>query len=225
METVQVGKSEEIIREVNGKKLYKVLLKGESCHGGCMKWKVGVWYHFDGQPRICEQGFHLTTAPFQSWFKWGCDIYEAEAKGITTWRDDKCVCTDVRLIRKIPKHPSVRTTERFIKNLKKIPCFKPDGNPLPEWKLYTANTWNAAWAAALAAAGDAARNAAWNAALDAALDAALMAQFLICAHLPIKNKDKHFAHVKARMQVWEKGYGLVCDVDGVLYVYSKKAEV
>jgi hypothetical protein len=31
---------------------------------------------------------------------------------------------------------------------------------------------------------------------------------------------KHIAHVNARMEVWRKGYGLYCDVNGVLYCYG-----
>ena len=49
-----------------------------------------------------------------------------------------------------------------------------------------------------------------------------MTEFLVCQHLPIKDKKKHFAHAKARMRVWQKGYALLYDVNGVLYVYSNK---
>jgi hypothetical protein len=31
---------------------------------------------------------------------------------------------------------------------------------------------------------------------------------------------KHRRHMQARMEVWKKGYGLLCDVDGVLYCYG-----
>ena len=37
--------------------------------------------------------------------------------------------------------------------------------------------------------------------------------------LKFKDKAKHLKHTKARWEVWQKGYGLLCDVDGVLYVY------
>jgi hypothetical protein len=33
---------------------------------------------------------------------------------------------------------------------------------------------------------------------------------------------KHRKHVRDRWRVWQKGYGLACDVDGVLYVYAVK---
>ena len=94
---------------------------------------------------------------------------------------------------------------------------------------YTA--WNAAWnaadmdaaRAAGEAAGDAARDTAWNAAGDTAWNAAgdttVFARMLCCIDLDVELK--HLLHLNARMEVWRKGYGLLCDVDGVLYVYQK----
>jgi hypothetical protein len=43
---------------------------------------------------------------------------------------------------------------------------------------------------------------------------------IICDGL--KLDPKHIKHAEAEMQVWRKGYGLVCDVNGVLYVYGVK---
>ena len=31
---------------------------------------------------------------------------------------------------------------------------------------------------------------------------------------------KHIDHANARWEVWQKGYALLCDVQGVLYVYA-----
>jgi hypothetical protein len=80
--------------------------------------------------------------------------------------------------------------------------------------------WAAAWAAAGAAAGAAARDAAGNAAWAAARAAALYAQFIICQDL--KLPTKHIKHIKDRWRVWQKGYGLLCDINDVLYVYGIK---
>jgi hypothetical protein len=44
----------------------------------------------------------------------------------------------------------------------------------------------------------------------------------IVSDLPVD--QKHRDHVKARMEVWQKGYCLFCDVDGVLYVYAAEGE-
>lgn len=32
---------------------------------------------------------------------------------------------------------------------------------------------------------------------------------------------KHIKHAEARWAVWQAGYGLLCDVSGVLYVYRR----
>jgi len=111
------------------------------------------------------------------------------------------------------------------------------------WDAAWAAAWNAAGDAAWAAAGDAARaaardaardaaraaarnaardaagDAAWAAAWNAAGGAALIAQVLICRGL--KLDKKHIVHAEARWDVWKRGYGLLCDVDGIFYVYKK----
>jgi len=70
----------------------------------------------------------------------------------------------------------------------------------------------AAWDAAGVAARDAAGVAAWDAATYSRVT-------FICDGL--KLEQEHRVHVKKRMEVWQKGYGLYCDVNGVLYVYKK----
>ena len=99
------------------------------------------------------------------------------------------------------------------------------------WNAARDAAWDAAWGAtrdaargatrnaARSAARDAARAAAWGAAMDAAWGAALISDYIITSDLDFKDKEKHLAHAKARWEVWQKGYGLLCDVDGVLYVY------
>ena len=80
--------------------------------------------------------------------------------------------------------------------------------------------WDVARDVARAAAWDVARDAARAAAWDAARDAALMARMEIVKDLKIDKK--HIAHAKARWEVWQKGYALLCDVNRVLYVYEKE---
>ena len=77
---------------------------------------------------------------------------------------------------------------------------------------------DSAWDSAL----DSARNSALDSARDSARDSALLASFIIVDDLKFKDKKKHYDHAKARWEVWQKGYGLLCDVDGVLYVYAVK---
>ena len=85
--------------------------------------------------------------------------------------------------------------------------------------------WDAAGAAARAAARDAARDAAGDAAgaaaRAAAWDAALYSRVLVCTGFDLD--EKHINHARARMEVWKQGYGLHCDVNGVLYVYRRLA--
>ena len=108
------------------------------------------------------------------------------------------------------------------KEIPSVPFFKPDGKPKKEWRIFYGESWDAAMDAARDAARDAASGAARDAASDAAWDAALFSEYIITADLKFKDKEKHLKHVKARWEVWQKGYGLICDVDGVLYVYAVK---
>ena len=75
---------------------------------------------------------------------------------------------------------------------------------------------NAAWKATRKATRKAARGAAWAAAWDAAL---CMDTCCICKGLPLS--QRHVDHVARRMDVWRHGYGVQCDVDGVLYCYER----
>jgi len=242
-------------------KLYKILVDGKSCHGGDMVWslpkgtKPGEWMTCEGELKICSRGIHLTKEPFR-WYKANCELYEAEAKDIQEWENDKCVCRSARLIKKLP-HPKWWTdTFKWIDTLKDIKWLKPDGKPNKEWKLFRtraaagnaalnttknaawdvawaaawdvawaagwAAAWaaagNGAWAAGWAAAGNGAGDAAWAAAGDVAGDAGLYARILVCSDL--KLDKKHIEHAKKRMEVWQKGYSLYCDVNGELYVYE-----
>ena len=84
---------------------------------------------------------------------------------------------------------------------------------------FGADDWRkvaAAWDAAVAAAWDAARAAAGAAARDAALHGQ-------CLVVKDKIDPKHLSHAKARWDVWERGYALLCDVNWTLYVYAKEA--
>lgn len=78
------------------------------------------------------------------------------------------------------------------------------------------DVWFAAW--------DAASNgvAVWDAVADAAKDAVLWASVLMCQDLSLP--QTHIEHARARMDVWRRGYGLLCDVDGKLYVYQEEGE-
>ena len=132
--------------------------------------------------------------------------------------------------------------DAFLKSIKDVPFFKPDSCPKPEWKMFYGKDWGAAWGAAWDAARDAAwdaaSGAAWGAARDAARgaargaardaasgaargaasDAARMVRNILTSDLKIA--QKHRDYMRARWEVWTKGYGCYCDVNGVLYVYA-----
>jgi hypothetical protein len=189
--------------------LYKVLVNGESCHGGRLRWSLptptadggytpGDWHRVTGPLVICQSGIHLTTAPYQSWWKWDADLYEADAEEVAGWDGDKCVCRAARLTRPVPPPAWWQACLEIVAAIPRTPWFQRVHPPEAAWRVFP--TWAAAWdaagaaawaaarnaardaarAAAGAAAGDAARNAAgaaawdaaWAAAWDAARDAA-----------------------------------------------------
>jgi len=102
------------------------------------------------------------------------------------------------------------------------------------------STWNAireiARDAAMGTVKEMARTLPWGAERGAELSALLKAAgtSAVCAgvlsdciithDMNVKDKERHMSHAKARWEVWNKGYGLLCDVEGVLYVYAKKSE-
>jgi hypothetical protein len=241
---------------------YKVLgQNGESLHGGDLIWPLptegangewvpGAWVEVEGEIKACSNGLHLTTEP-GNWYKPDCRIFIAEGEGDCASEGDKTAFRRARLLREVPHPDWWERSRNFIAGLKEVPFFKPDGKPLPEWKLFTAPTldaarraawdaardaaraaardaaWDAArdaaWSAARDAAWDAARDAAWSAAWSAARDAARDAALYnevesICGGLGIDPKHRNYA--KRQWEAWLKGYAVLCDVDGLLYVYA-----
>jgi hypothetical protein len=200
--------------------LYKILESGKSCHGGNLEWSLpkkdgkkwipGDWHEVKGNIEMCKSGIHLTDKPHK-WYTWKCELFEAEADGVLDGGGDdaKCVCRKARLIKPVP-HPDwwIKCHEFVEKEISAITWFQPDGKPIKQWKLYEEKTLAAAWAAAWAAA----RAAAWA--------ATLYVRMLIASDL--KLDPKYVKHIKARWNVWKKGYGLLCDVKGVLHVYGVK---
>jgi len=224
--------------------LYKVTgPNGESIHGGTFTydlptlnddgtWAPGEWTPKIESVRVCHRGYHLTT-DYVKWLKLGCLIWTAEGRGGEDTEDDKTAFGESRCLAGVDKPQWWSDVESFVDTIPDIPYFQPQGDPDPSWNVFDtwAAAWDAAragdaaraWAAARDAAWDAARDAAGDAAGDAALlaaagDAALLAQCLTVADLI---DTAHLDHVTARLDVWKRGYGLLCDVDGVFYVYRK----
>lgn len=79
---------------------------------------------------------------------------------------------------------------------------------------------DAAKAAVIDAAWDDARFAAHDAAWDAAWDAGYhFAMYFACGDLKID--EKHREHIRKRFAIWQHGYGVLCDVNGIIYAYKK----
>lgn len=100
------------------------------------------------------------------------------------------------------------------------------------WDVAHDNTWAAAkaaaydaakhapWAATWAAVYDAAKPAPWAAAKAAAWEvASYCAMHFVCGDLKID--EKHREHIRKRFAIWQHGYGVLCDVNGIIYAYKK----
>ena len=185
-------------------------------------------------PVLCKSGWHWCNPDslMRRWAKPHMQVFEAAPSEDVSPFDEagKCVSASGRLLRPYPLPDWWQATMAFVGAIPDVPWFAQSAEPRPEWKLFTASTLATAWAAARATARDAARaaardaargaarDAAWDAAWAAAWDARLAASYEFCADLPIE--QSHRDHVIARWDVWQRGYGLLGDVGGVLYVYG-----
>jgi hypothetical protein len=203
-------------------KYYKCLrLNRASWHDEKFVWplrkSIEVKEATRGKP--CGVGLHLAKS-INDVFQYGgfpALVFEAKPLSPILGEDEtKIRVAKARLVKDVtPDY--VLAVNKFLATIPKINWFKNHRPPKPEWKMFdTRNSaYNAAYDAARAAASDAARNAAY----DAASDAAIFAVMLICQGLKLDKKDHD--HIKARWEVWQRGYGLLCDVDEVLCVYRK----
>lgn len=198
----------------------------------------------------CGGGIHISENPCDGFIgaKIPCSAYEVRPKNLVRIDERKSKAQEVYVVREITDLDTLfgfpyTDLVSFIDNLKNIPWFRPDHNPDPSWRIFTRKTWDAhraaalyaardaAWNAARDAARNAARDAAWNAARNAARDAARDAAWdgasdsalyafvtYICHDLPID--AVHRDHINARWNAWQKGYAVLGDINGKLYVYS-----
>jgi hypothetical protein len=89
-------------------RFFKVLLNGQSCHGGTLAWnlpngKPGKWHEHTGALRICQSGFHLTSDPIR-WWKPDSKVFEVEVADDTSTvptEDDKVCVRKCRLVREV----------------------------------------------------------------------------------------------------------------------------
>lgn len=167
------------------------------------------------------------------------------------YRDGRLDCVEERDVPREEWPAWWRGGVEFIESIRQIPRFSSQGDPDPAWRVFETrnDVRNVAWrGSGVGNLGDA-RNDAWDAVLtvahrngrnsarkaisaaaiasignindDAALDAVLLASILVCDGINLD--ERHAVHARARWDVWMRGFGLLCDVDGVLYVYRRIA--
>lgn len=180
-------------------------------------WKPGAWMRVEGKLEHCSNDFHFCETPeqvFQSWWQHGAMLYEIETgTEVLEVDNNKRVAREMRLLRPVELPAWLISANEFIDSLKNMVFFAPKAPLALDYphKLFTAPTLDAAW------------DAAWDAARDAAWDAAgnTLVNFL-CSDLPLD--QKHRDYFTAVWSCYQQGYGVVTDVDGVLYVYGIEAQ-
>lgn len=207
---------------------YKVLTAdGKSQNGGTMQWSLptqnenewtpGDWHSIEGPPVVCRRGFHLTTEP-GNWLQWDSVLWLAEGRGESdSDGKDKAAFQEARLLAPAPLPEYWQKAKAFVDTIPQIKFFQPDEKPDPDWKLSTAPSWDAARAATAAEARAAVRDAAWDAAWDAALYCLIEC---LCFDLDIA--EEHRRYTREAWAIWQKGYGVLGQVDGVWYVYAQE---
>lgn len=81
------------------------------------------------------------------------------------------------------------------------------------------------WHAVFNSATEAVRAAAGKKSLTtrrARMDAAVLASLLLVEDLEFEGKEQYLKRARERWSVWQKGYALLCDKDGKLYVYARQ---
>lgn len=170
-----------------------------------------------------------------------------DGKTICEW-DEKTIREQLAGIDWKPIAGDVEGAREFIRGLKDIPWFKPDGTveDSEEIKLFETKSdaldatwcavrdadWFAAWNATKHAALNdtkyAAFKIAWDTAMDAAWDVIKVADMdvalyctMFCALGDLKIDENHREHIRKRFEIWQHGYGVLCDVNGIIYAYKK----
>jgi len=161
---------------------------GETLRDGRPIPADGEWLTHDGPVVICEHGLHASRRPWHALrYAPGNTLCLVECDGIVTEHDDKLVCVQRRILKRIDAEPLLRefarAEARRVAHLWSAPDAVRQYLETGDESLRAAArdaaraaardaardaAWDAAWAAARAAAWD----AAWDAARDAARDAA-----------------------------------------------------
>ena len=84
---------------------YKFITKDWRSKEGNIKWKLGEWQKHEGKIKLCESGFHACKIPLQALeYIYGDIFVLVEYKGkIINDKNDKFVCSQMRIIKEIPE--------------------------------------------------------------------------------------------------------------------------
>ena len=197
--------------------LYKVIVAGRSCHGGDLAWSLptpdgqggyapGDWHTVEGDDRDLQARTALDHRALPVVVAVGRRAVRGRGAG-----DRGLGRGQVRLPVGPSPPPGAASglvgagaagrgghLARAVADISRVPWFARRGPVDPAWHVFPSR----------AAAGAAAR--------DAAL---YIVVCHVCADLPLD--QAHRDHAAARWAVWQAGYGLFCDVGGVLYVYER----
>jgi hypothetical protein len=186
--------------------------------------KIIAYHHLDDKRKSDFVRIEMVP-PNRDYFK-PCIDQQTKPEWFSNKTEEEMVRAELPKWRK--KRKFFYDAMEFVATIKDVPFFSGKGKILKAWKVF--DTRDAAYDAARDAADDAAYDAAraaaraaayaaaYDAARDASGDAALLARCIVVAD---KLDKKYMEHAKARWSVWQKGYGLLCDVGGVFYVYRK----
>ena len=158
--------------------------------------KHGNAYKMDSRASICAfYGLDEDVVNKYEWNPYTCKL-DIDRKVFDV--DEDRVQTYLSGIDWHPICGDIEGLRGFCARMKDVPFFKRCGNLPDGVKLFKTRA----------------------AARDAARDAVLYARIIfLCAGLEIDKK--HVDYIKKRWEVWEAGYGVLCDIDGVLYCYEK----
>ena len=83
---------------------YKALNADMTAQHGETVYEVGKTYVHDGEPVICESGYHFCKKPADvfRYYPTGSRLFEVEAGGSIVEGHDKCVCTELTIVREVP---------------------------------------------------------------------------------------------------------------------------
>lgn len=143
--------------------LWKTLKKGLVSDKNNFKWKIGKWYHTEGEIKCCNNGFHGSERIIDAMSYVGCEILAlVEVKGENDKEGDKQSWSDMRIVKthKWTKKDSVKLSifaaELCLKNFEKeFPEDKRPREAIEAAKNWLKNpckkTLSAAWSAMSAA--------------------------------------------------------------------------